>query len=105
MIKTVLYTILHTVILTVLIFICLTELTSKRNAAVDSIDSYGYPYVFYDYFGGKCIDNCYERFGFHSAAFLNDIGFAAILALAGVLLSKILIARIGKAAARKTANR
>jgi len=35
----------------------------KREAASDGIDTYGFPFTFYDHFEGKC-DNCYGKFGF-----------------------------------------
>jgi hypothetical protein len=79
-------------------------LTAKGEAASDGVDSYGYPYTYYDYFGGKCI-NCYDQFGFHYSALLKDIGFAVMLSFAGVLLVKLLLYRLRRTSTRKMAEK
>lgn len=89
MIKSTIYTILFTAV----IFTGLTLLTMKKEAASDGIDSYGYPFTFYDEFGGKC-DNCYSQYGFHWSYLLADIGLVATLVFLSILfinkkLSKI----------------
>ncbi len=45
------------------IFVVITLFTMQQKAASDGIDAYGFPFVFYDYFGGKCND-CYDEYGF-----------------------------------------
>ena len=66
----------HTIIWTVLVFVGLTLLTMKHNAASDGFNSYGFPFTFYDYFSGKC-DNCYDKYGFKLLYLLADIGITA----------------------------
>lgn len=48
----------------------------KDKAASDGFNSYGFPFAFYEYFGGKC-DNCYGRYGFKVLYLLVDIGIIA----------------------------
>jgi hypothetical protein len=57
----------------------------KQKAAVDGIDSYGFPLTFYTYFGGKC-DNCYDQYGFKLLYLLADIGIMAIIVLLAIRL-------------------
>ena len=71
-------TVKQTIIWTILIFIGLTLLTMKNDAASDGSNSYGFPFTFYNYFSGKC-DNCYDKFGFKLLYLLADIGLIAVL--------------------------
>ena len=65
-------TIKPTIIWTITIFIATTLLTAKQEAAFDRIDAYGFPFIFYDNFGGKC-DNCYDNFGFKPVFLFVDL--------------------------------
>lgn len=42
------------IIWTIIIFITITLLTMKEEAASDGFDTYGFPFTFYDNFEGKC---------------------------------------------------
>ncbi len=61
-----------TIIWTIIIFISLTLLTMKNEAASDGFNTYGFPFTFYDYFEGKC-DNCYGEYGFKPLYLFVDI--------------------------------
>lgn len=63
------------IIWTILVFVTLTLLTMKNEAASDGIDTYGFPFTFFDHFGGKC-DDCYHKFGFKITHLFIDILFA-----------------------------
>lgn len=63
------------IIWTILFFVTLTLLTMKNEAASDGIDTYGFPFTFFDHFGGKC-DDCYHKFGFKITHLFIDILFA-----------------------------
>ena len=68
-------TVKSTIIWTTIIFVTLTLLTMKNEAASDGFSVYGFPVVYYDHFEGKC-DNCYGKFGFKPINLLIDILFA-----------------------------
>lgn len=51
----------------------------KCEAAYDGLDEFGFPFVFYNHFEGKCID-CYSKFGFKPSGFLGDIAVAISVA-------------------------
>lgn len=65
-------TALQTTIWTILIFIVLTLLTMKNEASSDGLNTYGFPFTFYDHFTGKC-DDCYGKFGFKKLNFILDV--------------------------------
>ncbi|WP_238379273.1 DUF4265 domain-containing protein [Cytophaga hutchinsonii] len=67
-----------TIILTLIIFIVMTLLTMKHEAISDGIDTYGFPYIFYEHFEGKC-DNCYDDFGFKPRFLFTDFSLALLL--------------------------
>lgn len=69
-------TLKHTIIWTFVVFVGFTILTMKNHAASDGFNSYGFPFVFYDYFSGKC-DNCYDKYGFKLLYLFADIGITA----------------------------
>ena len=68
-------TVKSTILWTVIIFVALTLLTMKNEAASDGFDTYGFPFIYFDHFEGKC-NNCYGKFGFKPLYLLVDILFA-----------------------------
>ncbi len=68
----------HTITWTVLVFVGLTLLTMKNKATSDGLNSYGFPFTFYDEFIRKC-ERCYERYGFKLHYLLADTAIAASL--------------------------
>ena len=49
-----------------------------EQAPAEGINSYGFPFVFYTYFSGKC-DNCFDQYGFNILSLFADIGLTTIL--------------------------
>ncbi len=80
-----------TIIWTIIIFVALTLLTMKNEAAADGYDLYGFPFVYYDHFAGKCFD-CYGKvkFGFKPVYLLADILFAMTFGFLVTILKRIL---------------
>ncbi len=68
-------TVKSTIIWTIIIFVALTLMTMKNEAASDGFDIYGFPFTYYDHFEGKC-DDCYSKLGFKPVSLLADILFA-----------------------------
>ena len=68
----------HTIWGTIVVFVGVTLLTIKNQAPSDGLNSYGFPFTFYDYFSGKC-DNCYAKYGFKLLYLFADIGLTALL--------------------------
>jgi len=61
----------RTLLWTILVFVTLTLLTMENDAASDGFNRYGFPFTFYDYFGGLC-DHCYDKYGFRLTYLLAD---------------------------------
>ncbi len=68
-------TVKSTIIWTIIVFVTLTLLTMKNEASSDGLDTYGFPFTYFDHFEGKC-DGCYSKFGFKPNYLLIDILFA-----------------------------
>ena len=68
-----------------IIFAGATLLTMKNEAVSDGFDVYGFPFIFYDRFEGKC-DKCYDQYGFHTFNFLADIGLSIALGISLIVL-------------------
>ncbi len=47
----------------------------KNEAASDGFDTFGFPFIYFDRFEGKC-DNCYSKFGLKPVYLFADILFA-----------------------------
>jgi hypothetical protein len=77
-----------TIIWTIITFVTLTLLTMKREAAFDGIDSYGFPFTYFDHFEGKC-DDCYSKFGFKQNYLFIDILFAMTIGFLITLVKRI----------------
>jgi hypothetical protein len=60
----------------------------KREAAFDGIDSYGFPFTYFDHFAGKCND-CYSKFGFKQNYLLIDILFAMTIGFLITLVNRL----------------
>lgn len=86
-------TIKYTITWIAIIFTGLTLLTMKNEASFDGKDAYGFPFTFYDKFEGKCEPSCYELYGFHFFYLLADLGLVAIVAYAGVWLTRKLVSK------------
>jgi hypothetical protein len=66
-----------------ILFFLVTIITFDHNSQADGFDYFGFPFVFYTYFEGKCHD-CRNLVGFDLANFALDvlaISFVATLLL------------------------
>lgn len=80
-------TIKSTIIWTTLFFVALTLLTMKNESDFDGFDQYGFPFIFYDHFEGKC-DDCSGTFGFKPLYLLLDILFTLALGLSASIIRR-----------------
>lgn len=75
------------IILSIMLLIISTVATLKLDAASDGFDQYGFPFIFYDRFSGKC-DNCYQNFGFKPLNLFLNLLLAVICAFAIITLKR-----------------
>ena len=81
------YYIKYTIIWTIIIFVALTLLTMKNEAHFDKLDTYGFPFTYYDYFEGLC-DKCHDNYGFKPLYLIADILFAMTFGLLITILKR-----------------
>ncbi|MGB1296266.1 MAG: hypothetical protein ACPG6V_12385 [Flavobacteriales bacterium] len=77
---------------TIIAFIGITLMTGIFELQSDGVSKLGYPWVFYDYFSGKC-DDCYLEFGFKPGIFIIDFGLLFLIVYIIMLLRNQMKAR------------